>query len=87
MARRTVRSRSEPRWPLAAEPLPGLFPAGIHDALRLLSVLAIAAAVAAACSVLNRRPAPFCDSDDPYAAYGESSIPRPLLEFKIPFLL
>nr|BAK00801.1 predicted protein [Hordeum vulgare subsp. vulgare] len=69
MARRTVRSRPEPRWPLAAEPPPGLFPAGIHDALRLLSVLAIAAAVAAACSVLNRRPAPFCDSDDPYAAY------------------
>uniref|UniRef100_A0A453JBT4 Man1/Src1-like C-terminal domain-containing protein n=1 Tax=Aegilops tauschii subsp. strangulata TaxID=200361 RepID=A0A453JBT4_AEGTS len=55
----------EPRWSLA-EPPPGLFPAGAQDLLRLLAVLAIAAAVAAACSVLNRRPAPFCDSDDPY---------------------
>ncbi|CAM0871324.1 unnamed protein product [Alopecurus aequalis] len=61
------RSRSEPRWTLA-EPPPGLFPAG-EDILRLLAVLAIAAAVAAGCSLLNRRPNPFCDSDSQYAAY------------------
>ncbi|CAL4951843.1 unnamed protein product [Urochloa decumbens] len=45
----------------AAEPPPGLFPAR-EDLLRLLAVLTIAAAVAAACSRLNRRPEPFCDS-------------------------
>ncbi|VAI11475.1 unnamed protein product [Triticum turgidum subsp. durum] len=74
MARRTGRSRPEPRW---AEPPPGLFPAGVQDFLRLLAVLAIAAAVAAACSVLNRRPAPFCDSDDPYSAAYDSCEPCP----------
>nr|CAB3502303.1 unnamed protein product [Digitaria exilis] len=45
----------------AGEPPPGLFP-DREDLLRLLSVLAIATAVAAACSLLNRRPEPFCDS-------------------------
>ena len=45
----------------AAEPPPGLFPAR-EDLLRLLAVLTIASAAAAACSRLNRRPEPFCDS-------------------------
>ncbi|KAL5219398.1 hypothetical protein ABZP36_020082 [Zizania latifolia] len=53
--------RSRPRWPLA-EPPPGLFPAR-EDLLHLLAVVSIAAAAAAACSLLNRRPKPFCDSD------------------------
>ena len=77
------RRRSEPRWSLA-EPPPGLFPAG-EDILRLLAVLAIAAAVAAACSLLNRSPSPFCDSDSQHAAYGDW-FPSSLLEFKIPCL-
>ncbi|XP_047089169.1 uncharacterized protein LOC124701165 [Lolium rigidum] len=66
------RSRSEPRWSLS-EPPPGLFPAGGEDLLRFLAVLAIAAGVAAACSLFNRRPNPnpnpLCDSDSPYADY------------------
>jgi hypothetical protein len=71
MPRRPGRSsRSEPRWSLA-EPPPGLLPAGGEELLRFLAVLAIAAGVAAACSFLNRRPNPFCDSDSPYAAYGD----------------
>nr|CAB3497342.1 unnamed protein product [Digitaria exilis] len=45
----------------AGEPPPGLFP-DREDLLRLLSVLAIATAAAAACSLLNRRTEPFCDS-------------------------
>jgi hypothetical protein len=68
------RSRSQPRWSLS-EPPPGLFPAGGEDLLRFLAVLAIAAGVAAACSLFNRRPNPnpnpLCDSDSPYADYGD----------------
>ncbi|CAM0148021.1 unnamed protein product [Urochloa decumbens] len=56
----------------AAEPPPGLFPAR-EDLLRLLAVLTIAAAVAAACSRLNRRPEPFCDSLQAPDDYADDS--------------
>uniref|UniRef100_A0ACD5VLM2 Uncharacterized protein n=1 Tax=Avena sativa TaxID=4498 RepID=A0ACD5VLM2_AVESA len=69
---RSSRSRSVPRW---SEPPPGLFPGG-EDLLRLLAVLAIAAAVATACSLLNRRPSPFCDSDSD-SHYYDSCEPCP----------
>ncbi|GJN29985.1 hypothetical protein PR202_gb18257 [Eleusine coracana subsp. coracana] len=51
---------SSRRRRITGEPPPGLFPAG-DDLLRLLFVLFIAAAVATLCSLLNRRPQPFCD--------------------------
>ncbi|KAL6589654.1 hypothetical protein ACP70R_050277 [Stipagrostis hirtigluma subsp. patula] len=54
---------SSRRRRIAAEPPPGLFP-GRDDLLRLLAVLAIAAAASTVCSLLNRRPRPFCDSGD-----------------------
>ncbi|WVZ55053.1 hypothetical protein U9M48_005767 [Paspalum notatum var. saurae] len=57
---------------IAAEPSPGLFPAG-EDLVRLLAVLVIAAAAAAACSVLNRRPQPFCDSPQSPDDYADDS--------------
>ncbi|CAO2193833.1 unnamed protein product [Urochloa humidicola] len=56
----------------AAEPPPGIFPAR-EDLLRLLAVLTIAAAVAAACSRLNRRPEPFCDSLQAPDDYADDS--------------
>ncbi|CAO2161219.1 unnamed protein product [Urochloa humidicola] len=56
----------------AAEPPPGLFPAR-EDLLRLLAVLTIAVAVAAACSRLNRSPEPFCDSLQAPDDYGDDS--------------
>ncbi|KAG2544254.1 hypothetical protein PVAP13_9NG833900 [Panicum virgatum] len=56
----------------AAEPPPGLFPAR-EDLLRLLAVLAIASAAAAACSGLHRRPEPFCDSVQSPDDYADDS--------------
>ncbi|KAG2555452.1 uncharacterized protein LOC120647659 [Panicum virgatum] len=56
----------------AAEPPPGLFPAR-EDLLRLLAVLTIASAAAAACSRLNRRPEPFCDSVQSPDDYADDS--------------
>lgn len=61
MPSRSPRQSARPPLPTAAEPPPGLFPAR-EDLVRLLAVIFIAAAAAAACSVLNRRPEPFCDS-------------------------
>lgn len=61
MPSRSPRQSARHPLPTAAEPPPGLFPAR-EDLVRLLAVIFIAAAAAAACSVLNRRPEPFCDS-------------------------
>lgn len=76
-------SRSRRR--AAGEPPPGLIPSR-EDLLRLLAVLAIATAAAAACSLLNRRPEPYCDSlqaPDDYAG-GTADLPLFFSFFFIP---
>ncbi|XP_021306552.1 uncharacterized protein LOC8081569 isoform X1 [Sorghum bicolor] len=80
MPSRSPRRSARAPFPSAAEPPPGLFPAR-EDLVRLLAVICIAAAAAAACSVLNRRPEPFCDSPqspDDYADGTDSCQPCPL---------
>nr|TKV98786.1 hypothetical protein SEVIR_9G583400v2 [Setaria viridis] len=72
-------SASSTRRRGAGEPPPGLFPTR-EDLLRLLAVLTIAAAAAAVCSRLNRRPEPFCDSlraPDEYDYADDSCQPCP----------
>ncbi|PWZ57007.1 hypothetical protein Zm00014a_043283 [Zea mays] len=72
MPSRSPRQSARPPLPTAAEPPPGLFPAR-EDLVRLLAVIFIAAAAAAACSVLNRRPEPFCDSPQWPDDYADDS--------------
>ncbi|KAG0553295.1 hypothetical protein BDA96_01G581600 [Sorghum bicolor] len=78
MPSRSPRRSARAPFPSAAEPPPGLFPAR-EDLVRLLAVICIAAAAAAACSVLNRRPEPFCDSPQSPDDYADDSCqPCPL---------
>ncbi|CAD6343306.1 unnamed protein product [Miscanthus lutarioriparius] len=78
MPSRSPRRSARTPLPTAAEPPPGLFPAR-EDLVRLLAVISIAAAAAAACSVLNRRPEPFCDSPQSPDDYADDSCqPCPL---------
>lgn len=72
MPSRSPRRSARAPFPSAAEPPPGLFPAR-EDLVRLLAVICIAAAAAAACSVLNRRPEPFCDSPQSPDDYADGT--------------
>jgi len=72
MPSRSPRRSARAPLPTAAEPPPGLFPAR-EDLVRLLAVISIAAAAAAACSVLNRRPEHFCDSPQSPDDYADGT--------------